>query len=102
MAYIKVDCSKLEATASSIDSYVALMKKKMLSAQGEVTTLSKSWQGNDSAQFQHQWDKVTNKDSTYSQMVKSLESYAKYLRMAAKKYKEAQSKAINRANSLPK
>lgn len=102
MAYIKVDHSKFESAASAIDSYVTLMKNKMRSAQGEVTTLSTSWQGADFNQFKSQWDKVTNNDSTYSQMIKALESYSKYLRYAAGKYKEAQSKAVNRANGLPK
>ena len=102
MAYIKVDHSKFEIAASVIDSYVSSMKKKMANAGGEVNTLSANWQGGDFTQFKVQWDKVTNSDSTYIQMVKSLESYAKYLRYAAQKYKEAQSKAVNRANGLPK
>lgn len=102
MAYIRVDHSKFEAAASAIDTYVASMKNKMRSAGSEVTTLSANWQGSDFTQFKAQWDKVTNNDSTYYQMIKSLESYAKYLRYAAQKYKEAQSKAVNRANSLPR
>ena len=102
MAYIKVDHSKLENAASAVETYVTLMKGKMASANGEVTTLSSSWQGSDFNQFKVQWDKVTNDSSTYSKMLKSMESYAKYLRYAAGKYKEAQSKAVNRANSLPK
>ena len=102
MAYLRVDYSKFEAAASAIDTYVASMKNKMRSASGEIDTLSANWQGSDFTQFKVQWDKVTNNDSTYSQMIKSLESYAKYLRFAAQKYKEAQSKAVNRANGLPK
>ena len=102
MAYIKVDHSKFESAASALDDYVVLMKSKMSSAQGEVTTLSSNWQGADYNQFKTQWDKVTNGDSTYAQMVKSMESYAKYLRYAAGKYKDAQSKAVNRASALPK
>ena len=102
MAYLRVDHSKFEAAASAIDTYVTSMKNKMRSAGGEVNTLSANWQGSDFTQFKAQWDKVTNNDSTYSQMIKSLESYAKYLRFAAQKYKEAQSKAVNRANGLPK
>lgn len=102
MAYIRVDHSKFETAASAIDAYVSSMKTKMHNAGEEVTTLSANWQGSDFTQFKAQWDKVTNNDSTYSQMIKSLESYAKYLRLAAQKYKEAQSKAVNRANGLPK
>ena len=102
MAYIKVDHSKFEGAATAVENYVKLMNNKMQSAQGEVTTLSATWQGSDSIQFKNAFDKVDNNDSTHAQMVKSLESYAKFLRYAANKYKEAQSKAVNRANGLPK
>ena len=102
MAYIKVDHSKFETAASAIDSYVSSMKSKMGSANGQVNALSANWQGGDFTQFKTQWDKVTNNDSTYNNMIKSLESYAKYLRYASQKYKEAQSNAVNRANGLPK
>ena len=102
MAYIKVDHSKFEETASAIDTYVSLMKNNMRGAQGEVTTLSSSWKGTDSTQFSTEFDKIDNEDSTHTRMVKSLESYAYYLRFAANKYKDAQARAINRANGLPR
>lgn len=102
MAYIKVDHSKFESTASVVDSYVTLMRNKMHSAQGEVETLSSSWQGTDFVQFKTEFDKVNNEDSIHIQMVKAMESYAKYLRLAADKYKDAQARAINRADSLPR
>lgn len=102
MAYIKVDHSKFEAAASAIDTYVSNARKKMNNANGYVNDLSAGWQGDDFSQFKAQWDKVTNNDSTYTQMIKSLESYAKFLRFAASKYKDAQANAINRANSLPR
>lgn len=100
--YIKVDHSKFEAAATAVDNYVALMKNKMRGAQDEVTELSSSWQGSDYTQFKAKFDSVDNNDSTHTQMVKSLESYAKYLRYAANKYKDAQAKAVNRANDLPR
>lgn len=102
MAYIRVDFNRFEASISAIDAYVASMKNKMRSADCEVTTLSANWQGSDYSQFEAQWEKVTNNDSTYCQMVKTLESYASYLRYASQKYKNAQSRAINRANALPR
>jgi len=102
MAYIKVDHSEFASTASAVDSYVSLMKRKMSSAQSEVINLSSNWQGQDYTMFKNQWDKVTNGESTYHEMIKSLESYAKFLRYAGEKYKDAQIKAINRANGLPK
>lgn len=102
MSYIKVDHSKFEAAASATEKYVDLLKKSMNNVQGEVTTLSSSWQGSDFVQFKTEFDKVDNEDSTHVQMLKSLESYAKYLRYAANKYKDAQARAVNRANGLPR
>lgn len=102
MAYIKVDHSKFESTADAVDKYVTLMKRKMSSAQGEIKTLSSSWQGSDFNQFKSEFNKIDNSDSVHSQMVKALESYSKYLRFAGNKYKDAQSRAVNRANNLPR
>ena len=99
---IKVDHSKLESTASEIEQYVKTLKGKMKAADGEVKTLSSSWQGTDASQFRSKWAAVTNQDSVYTNTVKQLESYAQFLRYAAKKYKEAQTKAVNSANSLPR
>ena len=102
MAYIKVDHSKLEATAVEVENYVSFLKDKMKNVQGEGAALSSSWQGSDFSHFKSQLDQLDDADSTHTQMIKALESYAKYLRYAAEKYKNAQSKAINAANSLPK
>ena len=101
MAYIKVEHSKFEVAASAVDSYVSTLKNKMQSTQSEVTALSSTWQGSDFTQFKTEFDKVDNEDSTHTQMVMALESYAKYLRFAANKYRDAQARAVNRANSLP-
>lgn len=98
--YIKVDHSKFDATASEIESYITKFKKNMSSADKEVTSLRSSWDGNDYNQFQSQWQKVSGTDSTSQQMLKSLENYAKFLRYSSSQYKEAQTKAVNKANSL--
>lgn len=102
MAYIKVDHSKFFNAANEIDSYVKLMKDKMKQAQDEVLELSSNWQGSDYVQLKYEFDKVDDNDSIHMQMIKSLESYSNYLRYAAEKYRDVQSKAVNRANSLPK
>ena len=100
--YIKVDHSRFESTASAIDTYVRTHKNKMNSANGEVNTLSGSWQGTDFTQFKTQWNRVTANDSTSQKMIKAMENYAEFLRFAANKYKEAQTKAVNRAINIPK
>lgn len=100
--YIKVDHSMFSGAAEAVETYVTDLKKKMRSADAEVKGMMRIWQGADAGQFNAQWDAVTNGDSTYSEMVKSLESYAQYLRYAAGKYKDAQARAVNRANNLPR
>ncbi len=102
MAYIRVDHSQFEKTATAIDNYVSLAKKKMNEAQTNVEQLTMNWIGDDSIQFKQEWYELTNYNSTYNSMIKSLESYANYLRHASKKYKEAQANAVNRANGLPR
>lgn len=102
MAYIKVDHSKFEKAADEIDAYVKLMKEKMASMQSETIWLSFSWQGKDATQFKEEFRKVNDDGSVHAQMIKSLESYAKYLRFVAQKYKDVQANAVNRANSLPR
>lgn len=102
MAYIKVDHSKFSAAAGAVDDYVGKMKNNMNRTTREVDVLEAGWQGKDYKQFNQQWDRVTNKDSTYQEMVKSLEAYSKFLRYAAEEYKNAQAKAVGRAKRLPK
>ncbi len=102
MAYIKVDHSKFATAASEVESYVETMRSNMNSANREVNTLAQSWQGADYTQFKTQWDKVDNENSTHTQMLKSLESYGRFLRYASSQYKEAQNRAVNRANGLPR
>ena len=102
MAYIKVDHSKLKSAASAIETYASTLKTKMKKAQSEAESLSAVWQGGDATEFKTRFAKIDNKDSTHAQFVVALESYAKYLKYAESEYKKAQSKAINRANNLPK
>ena len=102
MAYIKVDHSKFSGAASAVDDYVSQLKSKMKSAESEVNAMVSGWEGDDYTQFKKQWSTLQAKGSAYSEMVKALEAHSDFLRYAANKYKEAQSNAINRANSLPR
>ena len=102
MAYIKVNHSELSTAAAAVDKYVDQLKIKMNAADGEVKDMSATWKGSDYNYFKSQWNKTNDSDSTYGQMVKSLESYSSFLKYAAGKYKDAQSKAVNRANLLPR
>ena len=102
MAYIRVDHNKFENTASEIYTYISKHKRNMNKVDQEVITLASKWQGKDYETFKKQWNELNASDSTSTKMLNSLKNYAEYLRMAAKKYKEAQSNAVNRANSLPR
>lgn len=102
MAYIKVNHQKLETTASQVDSYVSAHKRNMNSMGNMVSGLSSSWEGKDFTEVQNQWNEINAKDSSSGKMISSLENYADFLRYAAKKYKEVQTNAVNRANSLPR
>jgi uncharacterized protein YukE len=98
--FIKVNHSQFENAADAIDTYLSSQKKNMAAAESEVKNLGTTWQGTDSKQFQLQWNQVEDNDSTSKNMTKALENYANFLRFAASTYKEAQSKAVNRANWL--
>ena len=100
MAFINVDRTRLDRAAGVIETYVKNHRNKMNSANAEVTALSKAWQGTDFTQFRTQWNKVTEKGATSDKMLTSMENYAKFLRFASNKYKEAQTNAVNRANSI--
>lgn len=102
MAYIKVDHSKFSGAVSAVDDYVGQLKSKMKSAESEVNSLISGWDGDDYTQFKKQWSTLQSKGSAYSEMVKALEAYSDFLQLAANKYKEAQTNAVNRANSLPR
>ena len=102
MAYINVNHTQFSKAADSIDEFVRNMSTKMASANGEVNNLSGGWQGTDFIQFKTQWEKVTNGDSTYTEMKKAFETYSKFLRYAGEKYRVAQENAVNAAYRLPK
>lgn len=100
MGYIDVDHSKFETAAKAIETYVEKHKSNMNLANQQVGILSAMWQGKDFTEFKHKWNQVTEGSSTSHKMTKALENYADFLRYAGNQYKEAQSKAVNRANNL--
>lgn len=101
MAYIKIDYSKFEKTASSIETYIKKHNSNMGKINQEMISLSSSWQGVDYTQVKKEWDEINAPESTSGKMLKALNNYAQFLRVAGKTYKDAQSRAVNRANSLP-
>ena len=100
MAYIMVDHRRLEKTAGDIDGYINAHHRAMSEIDNNIVSLGSSWQGEDYYQMQREWNEMKSGSSTSEKMLKSLDSYADFLRWAAKKYKQAQAEAINRANRL--
>ena len=97
---VYVDYEKLEGAAKTIDEYVAKQMYSMARADTEAALLSTTWQGQDSALFQLRWKELLAKGSTSQQMIAAMQNYAKFLRAAAGKYKQAQTKAWYRASTL--
>ena len=100
MAYIKVDHAKLSEAAGQIDHYISQHKSSMARMSNIVSSLSTAWNGEDYNQVQKEWMEIHSTDSTSARMIKSIQGYSDSLRAAATKYKEAQARAINRANQL--
>ena len=100
MAYIMVDHRRLEKTAGDIEGYINAHRRAMSDIDSNIISLSSSWQGEDYRQMVCEWNEMKNGSSTSEKMLKSLDNYADFLRWAARKYKQAQIDAINRANRL--
>ncbi|RHW42731.1 hypothetical protein D1B31_03865 [Neobacillus notoginsengisoli] len=99
-SFIKVNYNEFDKAADAIETYITRQKTNMEKATREVNVLAGSWKGKDYQSFKVKWNELAGAGSTADSFAKSLESYAKVLRYAATQYKEAQKKAINRANSL--
>ena len=102
MAYIKVNHRKMLEAADQIDNYVARLDKNMKKIDSTVNSLGGEWSGVDYKQVKKEWGEINSTGSTTDKMKRSLKSYSGSIREAAKLYKEAQARAINRANSLCK
>lgn len=102
MAYIKVNHQKMLIAANEIDNYLTQLDKNMASIDTAVISLEKDWNGEDYQQVKTEWNEINSSGSTTDKMKKSLKSYADSIREASKLYKEAQARAINRANALCK
>lgn len=100
MSYIKVDHKKMLGTADKIDTYIESFNLKMSSIHDSVISLNSEWKGKDYQQVKIKWDEICDKGSTSYNMLISLKNYAGSVREASKRYKDAQNRAISRANNL--
>ena len=102
MAYIKVDHARLIKSADKISGYISQHRKSMYSMNSSVDTLSAVWQGDDYDQVRKEWSEIKDENSTSENMVRTVQSFEDSVRSAASKYRDAQARAINRANQLCK
>lgn len=101
MSYIKVNHAKLENAARNIENSLQRQKSHLDSADKQVNNMKQSYSGEDYNAFSSQWAGVRAKGSFVTKTTNAIESYAEYLKFAAKEYKDAQSKAVNKANWIP-
>ena len=100
MAAIRVNPQNIRDTASRIDRYISKFEANMTDIDNTVTTLHAEWKGVDYQQLQTEWNEIRSANSTSGRMKTSLQSYANSLREAAKRYQDAQVRAIQRAAVL--
>ena len=100
MSYIKVNYQKLVIAAEKIKDYVLKFERNMKYIEDSVFELNENWKGQDYDAFKIYWKEIYSA-KTPSDMTKiSMEKYAEALRESAEQYREAQIRAINRANTL--
>ena len=102
MAYVRVNHQKMLTVATQIEDYIKKLDNNMKSIDNAVSSLKSEWMGKDYLQVKKEWEEINSKSSTTDKMRSSLNAYASSIRETAKIYKEAQARAINRANTLCK
>ena len=102
MAYIKVNHKKMAGVADKVDEYVSSISKNMNAIDFVVFHLGAEWRGEDYIQFKKEWNEINSGGSTTDKMKTSLKSYSDSVRESAQLYKDAQSRAVNRAKNLCK
>lgn len=102
MAYIKVNHQKMLEVADKVDYYVTQLDKGMTLIESAMLSMGTTWKGEDYQQVRKEWDEINSSGSTTDRMKTTLKSYSSSIREVSKLYKEAQARAINRANTLCK
>ncbi len=101
MSYIKVNHARLDSAAEKIEESLKRQKAHLNNADNQVKNMQSSYSGEDYNAFKTQWSGVRAKGSFVDKTTNAVENYAEYLKFAAKEYKDAQSKAVNKSNWLP-
>ena len=102
MAYIQVDHQQLDKAADAVEAYITKQNRKMNEMDSSIRSMHSFWTGSDYQLFLQQWDRISANDSVSERMIQSFQHYSDFLRFASKKYQDAQSNEVNRANRLPR
>lgn len=102
MAYIRVDYKMMINTVNQIENYISTFDNNMELISNDIVSINSEWEGKDYQQFKAEWDKIKSPGSTSYLMRAAIQNYADEIKEAVNKYKEAQIRAINKANSLCK
>ena len=102
MAYIKVNVYELLDAAEQIEQYVDTLDAKMNRIDNIIISLHSEWKGTDYQQFKNEWNGINSSASTAGRMRAALKEYADSMRRTAGCYRDAQTRAINRAKTLCK
>ena len=103
MVTIEVKHDELNKTAEAITTYLTKQNNEMRNIDAEIKLmLAGDWTGQDSKAFLEKWSGVNADNSEAGKLRTSLKNFADALTACAVLYKEAQEKAYNDANWLPK
>lgn len=97
MERIIVDPSRLESTASSIESSNSDYQRIYSSLYSEVDKMASVWQGKDNTAFT---EKIKAYQDDFRQISLILDEYANFLRNSARAYRETQDELYNATSRL--
>lgn len=97
MERIIVDPSRLENTASRVDSNNAEYERTYNALYAEVDKMSASWSGKENTEFTN---KIKAYEDDFRQISIVLRQYAEFLRNSARAYRETQDELYNSASRL--
>ena len=97
MRQIIVEPSRLEDTASKVESYDGDYQRVYNQLYGEVDKMASVWQGKDNTMFTN---KIKEFEDDFRQISILLRQYAEFLRNSARAYRETQDELYNAASHL--
>lgn len=94
---INVEPSQLESSAARIESQCQSYESNVRQLYNIVNDLAQGWKGKDNQSFTTQ---IKGFEADFNEMKKLMEEYARYLRHAAKSYRDTQNERALLARQL--